>query len=98
MNLEELRNEINGIDEAIVELLDRRAATAGEIGRIKAAAGLPVFDRRREADVMRRVTHASSGDFGDSAMARIFAEIMLESRRLQRTVTVAGRQQLEEAK
>jgi monofunctional chorismate mutase len=84
MNIEELRNEINAIDEAIVNLLDQRAKIVGGIGKIKAQAGLPVFDRRRESEVMRSVNGCSDGSFGAAAMERVFAEILLESRRLQR--------------
>jgi len=98
MNIQELRNEIDSIDEAIVGLLNRRAAAAKNIGIIKAKAGLPVFDRSRESEVLRRVRDASEGIFGDSAIEQIFAEIMLESRRLQRSVTWAQAIRFEESK
>lgn len=86
MKIFELRKEIDAIDEMIVELLNRRAEISGEIGRIKAKAGLPVFDRRRESEVMRAVNRRSSGIFGTEALERVFTEILLESRRLQRCV------------
>ena len=84
MNIEESRNEINAIDEAIVKLLDRRAKIVNGIGAIKARAGIPVFDRRRESEVMRGVARCSDGSFGETALARVFGEILLESRRMQR--------------
>ena len=86
MNLENSRNEIDNIDRHIVELLNRRAEIALNIGGIKAKAGLPVFDRRRESEVMRAVLRSSDGTFGGEAMERVFSEILLESRRLQRCV------------
>jgi chorismate mutase / prephenate dehydratase len=86
MNLENSRNEIDNIDRHIVELLNRRAEIALNIGGIKAKAGIPVFDRRRESEVMRAVLRSSDGTFGGEAMERVFSEILLESRRLQRCV------------
>jgi chorismate mutase len=91
MNIDESRNEIDAVDEAIVKLLDRRAKIVNGIGAIKAKAGLAVFDRRRESEVMRRVARCSDGSFGEAALARVFGEILLESRRMQRrAVTVQG--------
>ena len=84
MNIEKSRIEINAIDEAIVKLLDRRAKIVSGIGAIKAKAGIPVFDRRRESEVMRGVARCSDGSFGEAALARVFGEILLESRRMQR--------------
>ena len=98
MNIEELRDEINAIDEAIVNLLDRRAKIVGGIGKIKAKAGLPVFDRRRESEVMRSVNRCSDGTFGAAAMERVFTEILLESRRLQRHLAPVKARELEETR
>lgn len=92
MKIEEARNEIDAIDAQLVQLLNRRAKIAKSIGAIKAKTGLPVFDRRREAEVMRSVNRVSDGTFGQGAMERIFAEILLESRRLQRVAPVQRRQ------
>ena len=92
MKIEEARSEIDAIDAQIVQLLNRRAKIAKCIGAVKARTGMPVFDRRREAEVMRSVNHVSEGVFGQAAIERIFNEILLESRRLQRVVPVQRRQ------
>ena len=86
MNIEKLRSEIDAVDEAIVELLEHRAAISKKIGAIKAQAGLPVFDRRREAAVLSGINRRAAGTFGAAAMERIFTEILFESRRLQKCV------------
>lgn len=52
--LAELRERIIALDEAIVELVGERRDLVLEVGRLKAALGLPVLDPRREAEVVRR--------------------------------------------
>jgi chorismate mutase/prephenate dehydrogenase len=52
--LEELRQRILEVDEALVELVGERKELVLEIGRIKAELGLPVLDPAREAAVVRR--------------------------------------------
>jgi monofunctional chorismate mutase len=55
LSLESLREEIDKIDEVIVRLLDRRARCAYAIGRVKKAAGLPIYEPQREAAVIARI-------------------------------------------
>ena len=50
--LAELRKKIDALDEALVRLLNTRAACALEIGRVKKHAGLPIYQPSREADVL----------------------------------------------
>ena len=48
MYLDELRNQINDIDDKIVELFVERMKVASEIAGAKAEKNLPVLDMRRE--------------------------------------------------
>jgi chorismate mutase len=83
MKLQDCRDEIDQIDKRIVTLLNRRAALVREIGAIKAAAGLPVIDRQREAKVLEAIVEPSEGFIDDVALARIYRTILLECRRIQ---------------
>ena len=56
MDLNEIRNEIDGIDDELVRLFDRRMSLAGEIAAYKRDNGLPVSDRTREREIVSRVT------------------------------------------
>ena len=59
----------------------RRLALAGEIGKIKAAQGLPVLDEQREAEVLAR-----RGDLlpqRRQQVERLFRLLMAESREEQ---------------
>ena len=83
MNLQESRKKIDAIDEQIVALLNRRAAEVKQIGRLKAAAGLPTVDVERESDIYRRVTAENFGQIDNEGLMRIFEQIVAESRRIQ---------------
>lgn len=83
MNLQESRKKIDAIDEQIVTLLNRRAAEVRQVGRIKAAAGLPMIDDAREAEIYRRVAAENYGQIETEALIRIFEQIVVESRRMQ---------------
>lgn len=48
MGLEELRKEIDELDEQILKLIARRKEVVKEIARIKKERGLPVVDVERE--------------------------------------------------
>jgi chorismate mutase len=87
LSLEALREEIDRIDEVIVRLLDRRARCAYAIGRIKHAAGLPIYEPQRESTVIARVKELNiklGGPLDEHAIARLYERIMDEARRIQR--------------
>ena len=83
LKIEEKRIEIDAIDKAILDLLNRRAAIAKDISLIKLSAGLPIVDQQREDEVLRRLTQANLGLIDDVAVARIYRIILDESRRIQ---------------
>ncbi len=63
MNIDELRNEINAVDEQLVSLFEKRMKIAGEIATYKKENQLPVYDRGRERDILNRVTQGVSPEF-----------------------------------
>ncbi len=83
MGLQELRRNIDLIDEQIVALLNRRAAEVKQAGQIKAAAGLPLVDRAREAKIYSQIAADNAGEIKTDALLRIYAQIVAESRTLQ---------------
>jgi chorismate mutase len=89
-DLDALRAEIDRLDERLVELLSARAACALEIGRVKQAAGLPVYQPGREAEVLAHVQRVNPGPLDDGAMRRLFERIIDEARRLERLAEAGG--------
>ncbi|MDD4891096.1 MAG: chorismate mutase, partial [Phycisphaerae bacterium] len=60
-SLDDLRKRIDALDANIVELLNQRAAVVVDIGRIKNAAGTPVYAPDREKQVIERIVRLSQG-------------------------------------
>jgi chorismate mutase len=88
--LGELRRKIDALDEALVRLLNTRAACALEIGRVKKLAGLPIYQPTREAEVLDHVQHINPGPLDDGAVRRLFERVIDEARRLERVADGHG--------
>jgi len=82
--LAESRVKIDDIDRKLVELLNERTKAVEHIGRAKEAAGLPIYEPKREDDVYRNVFDHNHGPMTPDALRRIFERIMDEMRSLQR--------------
>ena len=54
--LEELRKQIDAVDDGIVELLIRRIGIVGKIKDLKKSMGIPMEDLSREAEVVSRLS------------------------------------------
>lgn len=80
MRIAELRAEIDDIDVSIIQLLNRRARTAIEIGRLKQTANLPLCDVAREREVVAKVCQANTGPLDDNSVSKLFRRIIRESR------------------
>ena len=55
MTIEELRQQIDQLDERLVELLSQRAHCALEIGKLKHTLGVEVYQPERESQVLHHV-------------------------------------------
>lgn len=88
MTIDELRRRIDELDERLVALLNERAACALEIGRLKPALGLEVYQPEREAEVLhhaRACSERTAGPLSGDAITRLFERIIDEARRIERT-------------
>lgn len=83
MKIEDWRKEIDGIDDELLRLLNRRAQVAIEVGAVKRRAGLPVCDADRERAVLARVCESNTGPLDESAIIKLFRRIICESRRAE---------------
>ena len=87
MTLEDLRRDIDRVDEVLVRLLNERARCVCEIGLLKKEQGIEIYQPNREKDVLRHVREiAVEGPLGPDAIARLFERIIDEARRLERRV------------
>lgn len=79
--LSTVRLSIDRLDERLLRLLNQRAHLALAIGRIKKRRKWPVYDAKREAFVLRRVTRANHGPLSARAIRHIFQAVLSECRR-----------------
>src|SRR5436853_3914978 len=85
--LDDLRRDIDRVDEVLVRLLNERARCVCEIGRLKKEQGVEIYQPDREKDVLRHVREvAVEGPLGPDAIGRLFERIIDEARRLERRV------------
>jgi chorismate mutase / prephenate dehydratase len=87
--LKPLRAQIDAIDAQVLDLLNRRARVAQEVGHVKAETAAPVFRPEREAQVLRRIGERNPGPLRNADVQLIFREIMSACRALERRVAVA---------
>ncbi|MBI5211999.1 MAG: prephenate dehydratase [Nitrospirae bacterium] len=87
--LEKLRLEIDGIDEQMLDLLNKRADIAVEIANIKRKANLKFHSPERERAILDRITALNKGSFPNDALKVIFREIMSASLSLEEPLKVA---------
>ena len=88
MDLSDLRKEIDRIDKEILDLLNRRAETALEIGKHKQKTNKSFFAPEREREVFERLTTANKGPLPNASLLAIYREIISASRALERPLTV----------
>lgn len=87
--LQPLREQIDSIDAQLLELLNRRAGLAQQVGHVKAETNAPVFRPEREAQVLRSVALRNPGPLKSEDLQTIFREVMSACRALEERVTVA---------
>jgi chorismate mutase len=82
--LEEYRLTIDEVDRRIVALLNERTLVVENIGRVKRAVHLPVYEPKREDQVFANITSANQGPLTTQAVRGIFERIIDASRSIQR--------------
>ncbi len=82
-DLNKLRSEIDAIDEKLVELFNRRARCAQEIGRFKQQKHQAVYEPQREEAVIANVTRSNRGPLPDEELVAIYTALLAAMRRLQ---------------
>jgi chorismate mutase/prephenate dehydratase len=75
--LEQLRAQIDALDEQIQSLIAERARCAKQVGVVKGLTSTAEYYRpEREAQVLRRVVERNQGPLRNEEMVRLFRELM----------------------
>ena len=65
MELENLRKQIDAIDDQLIELFKARMEVAAQIGQYKKQNGLPVFVPQREQEKLEDVAQKAGQEMAD---------------------------------
>jgi chorismate mutase len=79
----ELRERVDEVDRELIRALNERARIVQEIMALKAESGAPVYDPKREEEILQRVVEQNSGPIYDSSMRDIFELILHRIRDLE---------------
>lgn len=88
-DMKSIREEIDSIDRDLVQLLDRRARLAHEVGRAKVAEGRQTFDPGRQRAVIERALTYGTGDFPKAGLETVLREVQSVCLNLQKPLRVA---------
>jgi chorismate mutase len=88
-DLERCRIEIDALDLRLLELLNQRTRIVEEIGNVKQALRLGIYEPKREDQVFSNVTAANQGPLPNDAVKRIFERIIDEMRTVQKLKILA---------
>lgn len=80
------RESIDNIDAQILQLINKRAEHASEIGKLKGTG--VIYRPEREAEVINRLRHLNQGPMPSESIVRLFREIMSECLALEKPLSV----------
>ena len=86
-----VRAQIDDIDAQLLDLLNRRAQCAQQVGEIKAQHGEAGFIYRpeREAQVLRRIQEINPGPLSNDSVTWFFREVMSACLSLEQPLSIA---------
>ncbi|HEX6771592.1 MAG TPA: chorismate mutase [Acidobacteriaceae bacterium] len=83
MDISDWRKKIDALDLQIVELLNQRAQAAREIGKLKEATDMPVYEPNREEIIFENVRSHNRGPLPDSELVFIYQRLIAVMRCIQ---------------
>ena len=85
--LKALRERIDSIDDAILQLVSERAGIAQQVGHTK--KGERIYRPEREAQIVRRLREANPGPLSADVIERLIRELISACRALEQTLRIA---------
>ncbi len=91
--LKDLRERIDPINLEILELLNKRAEIALEIGKVQQEMGTRFYDPQREAEMLTALQYVNEGPFSNETISKLFSEVFratlsLEEQDARQTILV----------
>ena len=89
MDIADWRKQIDELDVRLVELINRRAQAAQEIGKLKRNTSMPIYEPNRERIIFENVCKANRGPLPDSELRHVYERIIDVMRNIQKREMVA---------
>ena len=83
LDLQEIRKQLDGIDQQMVALFEQRMELCKEVADYKIGTNKPVYDGAREQQKIEAVTGMVEGEFLKQAVRELFTQMMTISRNYQ---------------
>jgi chorismate mutase/prephenate dehydratase len=89
MTLEELRRQIDAIDDRLLELLNERIEVVQKVGELKHRTGGAIYRPEREKAIIDRLVRQNKGPLNEKAIEAIFLEIFAVARNFEQPQRIA---------
>lgn len=83
--LNQYRNKIDSIDERLLKLLNQRAKVVRHIQKLKAKNKLRTYDRKREKEILQRLSALNQGPLSEQEIQNLFRHIIGFFRKKQKS-------------
>jgi chorismate mutase/prephenate dehydratase len=87
-SLEDLRKQIDALDDQIVPLLNARAQIVVQIGKLKQQSGVPIYAPDREKAVLEKVRKLNKGPLSNRCLEAVYRELMSGSFALEKPLRI----------
>jgi len=89
MNLDELRVDIDNIDDTLLKLYNERMELVHKVGELKNTTGSPIYRPEREQSILNRLKKQNFGKLTNSAIDALFLEMFAVARNLELPEAIA---------
>lgn len=89
MDLNNIREQIDALDDRLIALLNERADLVHDVGQIKKRDGGSIYAPEREDQLLRALVAKSHGRLPENAIRAIYREIISASYALEKGLTIA---------
>lgn len=83
LDLQEIRKQLDIIDQELTALFEKRMKLCGNVAEFKMETGKPVYDKERENQKLEAITAMAEEGFEKQALRELFTQMMTISRRYQ---------------
>src|SRR6185437_8142646 len=83
LNLDELRDKVDGLNTKILDLINERTELVQEIGKVKEKQGVNRYDPIREREMLNFLKEYNKGPLPTGVMEHIFKGIFMSALEIQ---------------